>query len=225
MVSIKRYPLTAATKARPIPVLPLVGSTIVSPGCNRPSCSATSIMFKQIRSFTLPPGLNDSSFAHTPASSVPGNRRSCTTGVIPIRVVNDRVTWHGSDIVKFSVRTAPQMRTLRQSVIGIWRCYPGKGGKSTKARSRILILFPGSLGDFLCFLPTLQFIRAVNPGCQIEIVARGDGLAIALGLSEVTRTLSLESGLFAKLFSPHVSLAPNEERFFTSVDEIFSWFG
>jgi ADP-heptose:LPS heptosyltransferase len=65
----------------------------------------------------------------------------------------------------------------------------------------------------------------VKPGCQIEIAARGDGLALSLGLSEVTRTLSLESGIFAKLFSPHVSLAPKEERFFTSVDEIFSWFG
>jgi ADP-heptose:LPS heptosyltransferase len=105
------------------------------------------------------------------------------------------------------------------------RCYPGKGGKSTKAQSRILILFPGSLGDFLCFLPTLQFIRAVNPGYKIEIAARGDGLALAHRLPEVARTLSLESGTFAKLFSPPCFLTSEEKRLFTSINEILSWFG
>ena len=117
------------------------------------------------------------------------------------------------------------MSAFLRSVIGVRRCYPGKGGKSTKSQRRILILFPGSLGDFLCFLPALQFMHAANPGCQLEVAVRGDGLALARRLSEVARTLSLESRTFAKLFSLQSSFTPEEERLFISVDEIISWFG
>jgi ADP-heptose:LPS heptosyltransferase len=117
------------------------------------------------------------------------------------------------------------MPAFSWSVIGVRRCYPDKGGKSTKSQRRILILFPGSLGDFLCFLPALQFMQAANPGCQLEIAARGDGLALAHRLPEVARTLSLESGTFAKLFSRQSSFTAEEEQLFISVDEILSWFG
>jgi heptosyltransferase III len=117
------------------------------------------------------------------------------------------------------------MPAFSRSVIGVRRCYPGKGGKSTKSPRRLLILFPGSLGDFLCFLPTLQFLRAAYPGCEIAIAARGEGLALAHRLPEVARTLSLESGTFAKLFSPSPSFTTEEEQLFLSADEILSWFG
>ena len=42
--------------ASPSPVLPEVGSTMVSPGLNWPEASAASIMAKPIRSLTLEPG-------------------------------------------------------------------------------------------------------------------------------------------------------------------------
>ena len=60
IVRITLYPLAAATMASPIPVFPLVGSTIIPPGFRRPCRSAASIMLRPMRSFTLPPGLNDS---------------------------------------------------------------------------------------------------------------------------------------------------------------------
>lgn len=117
------------------------------------------------------------------------------------------------------------MPAFSRSVIGVRRCYPGKGGKSTKSPRRLLILFPGSLGDFLCFLPTLQFIRATSPGCELTVAARGEGLALAQRLPEVARTLSLESGTFAKLFFASSLFTTEEEQLFLSADEIFSWFG
>ena len=63
-----------------MPVLPLVASTIVvRPGSIRPSASAASIIATPIRSLTLPPGLNASSFANssTPfsAAGVPSSMR------------------------------------------------------------------------------------------------------------------------------------------------------
>ena len=58
------YPLTAHTIARPMPVLPDVGSTSMMsmPGLSRPSLSACSIIASAIRSFTDLMGLADSSF-------------------------------------------------------------------------------------------------------------------------------------------------------------------
>jgi hypothetical protein len=44
MVNTDLYPLTAATMAAPIPVLPDVFSTIVPPGLRSPSSSALEMM-------------------------------------------------------------------------------------------------------------------------------------------------------------------------------------
>ena len=58
-----RYPRAAAIHARPIPVLPLVGSMMVPPGLSAPLSSAASSMAQAVRSLTLPAGLNASSLA------------------------------------------------------------------------------------------------------------------------------------------------------------------
>ena len=54
---VEQVALAAAMEARPIPVLPLVGSMITLPGFSRPFASASSIMPFAILSFTLPAGL------------------------------------------------------------------------------------------------------------------------------------------------------------------------
>src|SRR5713101_866863 len=69
--------------ARPIPVLPLVGSTTVAPRLSAPRRSASSIMATAIRSLTLPPGFSDSILARTAAPSLLGSRLSFTSGVPP----------------------------------------------------------------------------------------------------------------------------------------------
>ncbi len=86
MVSISLYPFTEATMARPIPVLPLVGSIIVPPGLRAPFCSALSIIESAILSFTEPPGLYPSSFAHTSAPPSGTMWFILTRGVLPIRL-------------------------------------------------------------------------------------------------------------------------------------------
>ena len=55
--------MAAQTEARPIPVLPLVGSIIALSLCNLPCFSAVSIIDKAILSFTEPVGLKNSTFA------------------------------------------------------------------------------------------------------------------------------------------------------------------
>src|SRR5437879_7515488 len=64
--------------ASPMPVLPLVGSTSVPPR------SASSTMATAMRSLTLPPGFNDSTFAITVAPPGCGRRLRRTMGVCPM---------------------------------------------------------------------------------------------------------------------------------------------
>ena len=70
-----------------MPVLPLVGSTIVPPGLSEPSASAASTMRLAIRSFTDPPGLRYSTLASTVGASGPRwavSAWSRTSGVLPM---------------------------------------------------------------------------------------------------------------------------------------------
>src|SRR5215472_4856170 len=82
-----RYPFRAAAIARPTPVFPEVGSTIVPPGRSFPSRSAASIIASPIRSLFDPPGFMNSSFARI----VPGTSRDMrsrrTIGVKPTRSI------------------------------------------------------------------------------------------------------------------------------------------
>jgi len=71
--------------ARPTPVLPLVGSTIVPPGFRAPRFSASSIIASPMRSFTEPPGFSISSFATRRGLRPLPIRLRCTRGVLPTR--------------------------------------------------------------------------------------------------------------------------------------------
>src|SRR3954464_8016321 len=69
--------------ARPVPVLPDVGSTMVPPGLSLPSRSAASISATATRSLMDPPGLSDSTLA-TICGVRPAPRRDRrTSGVAP----------------------------------------------------------------------------------------------------------------------------------------------
>src|SRR5215475_4087184 len=71
--------------ARPTPVLPDVGSTIVPPGRSFPSRSACSIIASPIRSLTEPPGFRYSSLARIRARPGGESLSSRTMGVPPTR--------------------------------------------------------------------------------------------------------------------------------------------
>ena len=86
MVRMIRYPLDAAMDARPIPVLPDVGSMITEPSFKSPFSSASSIIAFAIRSLTLPAGLKYSSLTRRVASrpSSFSTFTTSTSGVFPI---------------------------------------------------------------------------------------------------------------------------------------------
>ena len=83
MVSMSLYPRAAATNARAMPVLPLVGSIRVVSLSMVPRFSASSIIAMPMRSLTLPSGLKNSHFNKTVAASPAVTLFNFTRGVRP----------------------------------------------------------------------------------------------------------------------------------------------
>src|SRR4051794_27924514 len=135
--------------ARPTPVLPEVGSTIVPPGFSFPSRSACSIIARPIRSFTEPPGLRYSSLARIRARPGGESRSSRTIAVEPTR----------SRMVGYSRATKRKGYAMRIAVIGrgnvggglarLWREAGhevqelGRDGGDASAADVLLVAVPG----------------------------------------------------------------------------------
>src|SRR5262245_48665184 len=189
-----------------MPVLPLVGSMIVPPGRSSPSCSACSIMARQMRSFTLPPGLRHSSFAQTSArtSASCGSRESRATGVDPIKSSAVPATWHGSGMNALSAIGAREhIRGVREGSI-----------------QDLVLIFPGALGDLLLALPTLRRLcRRHRPACTTLVVAGPQGdLARLAGIAD--RVASLDEAGAVWLFGGEAV-----PRWLAPGATVFSWLG
>ena len=83
MVRMHLYPFAAQTNASAMPVLPLVGSTMMLSALSLPACSAASIIAMPMRSLTLPSGLKNSHLSAIVASRPAVTWLSRTSGVWP----------------------------------------------------------------------------------------------------------------------------------------------
>ncbi len=92
-------------------------------------------------------------------------------------------------------------------------------------RADPLVLFPGSLGDFVCVLPALEGLRATSQTQRIAVAVRGQSLEIALHIPWISHVLSLDRSLFASLFSSSAMMSPDTMQLFSSVPCVVSWFG
>lgn len=89
----------------------------------------------------------------------------------------------------------------------------------------ILVLFPGSLGDFLCFLPALESLCHNMCSAKVALAVRGAGVEIAERLPRLSRVYRLESGIFSRLFSTTFGEQAEEQQFFSTFTHVFTWFG
>ena len=90
---------------------------------------------------------------------------------------------------------------------------------SRPTAQRTLVIFPGALGDFICFLPTL---RLLSQDREIDLLARSEFADLVPAAVKVG---SLERYEIRRLF---VSGAAREERlcdFFNCYSSVFSWMG
>ncbi|HXG52998.1 MAG TPA: glycosyltransferase family 9 protein [candidate division Zixibacteria bacterium] len=93
-------------------------------------------------------------------------------------------------------------------------------GAVTPARDRSLVLFPGALGDFLCFLPALEWLAGRS---AVDLLLARSDLA-ALAPPEV-HTGSLERYEVRRLFAPGAAEEPAVRRFFEEYAAVYSWLG
>jgi ADP-heptose:LPS heptosyltransferase len=85
-----------------------------------------------------------------------------------------------------------------------------------------LVLFPGALGDFICFLPTLLALRARHPG-PMRVVAHPAMLQL-LRLPETTG-ISIDRREIADLFADSAAPAAETRRLLGGVGSVYSWTG
>ncbi len=88
---------------------------------------------------------------------------------------------------------------------------------------RVLVLFPGSLGDSLCFLPALQAIARRHRGEVVEIMGKSAMVQLAQGWSLVSAAHSIDRAEVAQLFSPAPEVCDEARSFFSCFSKVYSW--
>jgi heptosyltransferase-3 len=89
--------------------------------------------------------------------------------------------------------------------------------------NRLLIIFPGALGDLLCLGPAIRAVVRRHPGTSIELMARTELARFAVGRMGVSRAESIDRREVAALFSEGPELTESA-RFFGQFGRILSFF-
>jgi heptosyltransferase III len=87
---------------------------------------------------------------------------------------------------------------------------------------RVLVIFPGALGDLMCFLPALGAIAQRHRGASVELMARFEVARLAVGRTVVQRAHSIDAREVGGLFSDQP--AGDARGFFGGFDRIYSFF-
>jgi heptosyltransferase-3 len=87
---------------------------------------------------------------------------------------------------------------------------------------RVLIIFPGALGDLMCILPAIAAIARRHPEASVELMARFELAQLAAGRTVVARGLSIDARELGALFTDAASV--DARRFFADFDRIYSFF-
>jgi heptosyltransferase III len=68
------------------------------------------------------------------------------------------------------------------------------------APTRVLIIFPGALGDLICLAPTIAAIARRHPNAVLELMARNELAEFAVGRLSITRAHSIDRREVGLLF-------------------------
>ena len=86
---------------------------------------------------------------------------------------------------------------------------------------RVLVIFPGALGDLMCLTPALGAISRRHPGASVELMARFELARLVARRSVVARAHSLDAREVGELFAES---SDGARRFFGQFDRIYSFF-
>src|ERR1700683_2523082 len=90
-------------------------------------------------------------------------------------------------------------------------------------RSRVLISFPGALGDLICLGPTIAAIARRHRQADLELMARMELAEFAAGRLGIARAHSIDRREVALLFRSSDD-DDAARRFFSAFDRIYCFF-
>jgi ADP-heptose:LPS heptosyltransferase len=90
---------------------------------------------------------------------------------------------------------------------------------------RVLVIFPGALGDLICVLPALRALARRHQGCSFELMARAELADFAVGRIGVHRAHSIDRREVGLLFNPGSDAPERAAEFFGAFKAIHSFFG
>jgi len=92
----------------------------------------------------------------------------------------------------------------------------------TAPNRRVLVIFPGALGDLMCLMPALAAVAWRHPDASVELMARLELARLVAGRSMVARAHSIDAREVGALFTDDAS--GGARRFFGDFDRIYSFF-
>jgi len=102
--------------------------------------------------------------------------------------------------------------------------------KVSRSIRRVMVIFPGALGDLICLLPALGAISQRHRGASVELMARLELARLAAGRTVVARAHSIDAREVGELFteadaqSDQTPVNSDARRFFADFDRIYSFF-
>jgi heptosyltransferase III len=88
---------------------------------------------------------------------------------------------------------------------------------------RVLVIFPGALGDLICLGPALRALARRHHDSALELMAREELARFAVGRIGIGRSYSIDRREVAALFAENPDLT-EAARFFRSFTRIYSFF-
>src|SRR3984893_4414072 len=88
--------------------------------------------------------------------------------------------------------------------------------------NRVLVIFPGALGDLMCLMPALAAISRRHPGASVELMASLELARLVVGRGVVARGHSMDAREVSDLFADESS--GGARRFFGDFDRVYSFF-
>ncbi len=90
---------------------------------------------------------------------------------------------------------------------------------------RVLVIFPGALGDLLCFAPALRALARRHAPSALELMARRELARLAVGRLSVERGHSIDRREAGLLFSEAPDAAAGAGEFFACFSRVYCFLG
>jgi heptosyltransferase III len=90
-------------------------------------------------------------------------------------------------------------------------------------RKRLLVIFPGALGDLICALPAIRVLAKRHPDADLELMARAELARFALSRLGAVHAHSIDRREIGHLFVRSLDLA-EARAFFGGFEHIYSFF-